>query len=43
MVLFLSDLFGSIAEDPVAWAADIRTFLPPWLSQESIAGLSEMR
>jgi hypothetical protein len=38
MVLFLSELFESIAEDPAAWAADIRTFLPPWLSPESIAG-----
>jgi hypothetical protein len=38
MVLFLSELFESIAEDPAAWAADIRTFLPPWLSPESIVG-----
>jgi hypothetical protein len=34
MVLFLSELFESIAEDPASWAADIRTFLPPWLSPE---------
>ena len=37
MVLALSDLFESIAEDPAAWAADVRTFLPPWLSRENIA------
>ncbi|BFU95654.1 MAG: hypothetical protein NTNFB02_23760 [Nitrospira sp.] len=34
MVHFLSDLFESIAEDPAAWAADVRAFLPPWLSPE---------
>jgi hypothetical protein len=38
MVLFLSEVFESIDEDPAAWAADIRTFLPPWLSPESIVG-----
>jgi hypothetical protein len=32
MVLTLKDLFETIAEDPAAWAADVRTFLPPWLS-----------
>ena len=32
MVLTLSDLFVSIAEDPTAWAQDVRKFLPPWLS-----------
>ena len=31
MVLTLSDLFESIAEDPTAWAQDVRRFLPPWL------------
>ena len=31
MVLALSDLFESIAEDPTAWAQDVRRFLPPWL------------
>ncbi|MBI3807095.1 MAG: hypothetical protein HY281_06220 [Nitrospirae bacterium] len=36
MVLKLSDLFESIAEDPTAWAQDVRTFLPEWLSQESM-------
>jgi len=37
MVLTLSDLFESIAEDPTAWANDVRDFLPKWL----IAGESE--
>jgi hypothetical protein len=37
MVLALSDLFESIAEDPTAWANDVRKFLPEWLSQEPIA------
>ena len=32
MVLTLSDLFESIAEDPTAWAQDVRKFLPPWLT-----------
>jgi hypothetical protein len=36
MVLALKDLFESIAEDPAAWAADVRTFLPPWLSLENM-------
>lgn len=31
MVLTLSDLFESIAEDPTAWANDVRDFLPKWL------------
>lgn len=31
MVLALSDLFESIAEDPTAWAKDVRKFLPEWL------------
>jgi len=31
MVLTLSDLFESIAEDPSAWASDVRKFLPEWL------------
>jgi hypothetical protein len=31
MVLTLSDLFESIAEDPTAWAQDVRKFLPAWL------------
>ena len=33
MVLTLSDLFESIAEDPTAWAQDVRRFLPPWLNE----------
>lgn len=37
MVLALRDLFESIAEDPATWAADVKTFLPPWLSLENIA------
>lgn len=32
MVLALSDLFESIAEDPAAWAGDVRKFLPVWLT-----------
>ena len=31
MVLTLSDLFESIAEDPKAWAQDVRRFQPEWL------------
>jgi hypothetical protein len=34
MVLTLSDLFESIAEDPTAWAKDVRMFLPEWLREE---------
>ena len=37
IVLTLSDLFESIAEDPTAWARDVRKFLPEWLSQEPMA------
>jgi hypothetical protein len=37
MILALRDLFESINEDPAAWAADTRTFLPPWLSAENMA------
>jgi len=37
IVLTLSDLFESIAEDPTAWAQDVRKFLPEWLSQEPMA------
>jgi hypothetical protein len=33
MVLALGDLFESIAEDPSAWAHDVRMFLPPWLTE----------
>jgi hypothetical protein len=33
MVLTLSDLLESIAEDPEAWANDVRTFLPAWLNE----------
>ena len=33
MVLTLSDLFESIAEDPTAWAQDVRKFLPSWLTE----------
>lgn len=33
MILTLSDLFESIAEDPTAWAHDVRKFLPEWLVQ----------
>ncbi|MBA5874259.1 MAG: hypothetical protein GDA66_06875 [Nitrospira sp. CR1.2] len=32
MVLTLCDLFHTIEEDASAWAADVRTFLPPWLT-----------
>lgn len=31
MILDLGELFESIDEDPVQWAADVRTFLPEWL------------
>jgi len=33
MVLTLSDLFETIAEDPSAWAQDVRKFLPSWLAE----------
>ena len=32
MVLTLGDLFETIEEDASAWAADVRTFLPVWLT-----------
>jgi hypothetical protein len=32
MVLTLSDVFEAIDEDAAAWAADVRTFLPQWLT-----------
>lgn len=32
MVLTLSDLFESIAENPTAWVSDVRKFLPAWLA-----------
>ena len=38
MVLALSDLFESIAEDPTAWAKDVRKFLPEWLVETSAQG-----
>lgn len=37
MVLPLSDLFESIAEDPAAWASDVRSYLPDWLTADSTA------
>ena len=33
MVLTLSDLFETIAENPAAWAQDVRKFLPSWLAE----------
>ncbi len=36
MVLTLSDLFESIAEDPTAWAQDVRKFLPEWLVETQV-------
>jgi len=38
MVLTLSDLFESIAEDPMAWAQDVRNFLPEWLGETRAHG-----
>ena len=38
MVLTLSDLFESIAEDPTAWAHDVRKFLPEWLVETRANG-----
>ena len=32
MVLTLCDLFETIEEDASSWAADVRTFLPIWLT-----------
>jgi GNAT superfamily N-acetyltransferase len=40
IVLTLSDLFESIAEDPTAWAQDVRKFLPEWLTQPSQEAIS---
>jgi hypothetical protein len=40
IVLTLSDLFESIAEDPTAWAQDVRKFLPEWLTQSSQEAIS---
>ena len=40
MVLALSDLFESIAEDPTAWANDVRKFLPLWLREEEPSAVS---
>ncbi|MCC6139227.1 MAG: ferritin-like domain-containing protein [Nitrospira sp.] len=37
MVLTLSDLFEAIAEDPAAWAQDVRKFLPEWLGDARAA------
>ncbi|MEO8046935.1 MAG: hypothetical protein ABI684_06580 [Nitrospirota bacterium] len=36
MVLTLSDLFESIAEDPTAWAQDVRRFLHSWLNEVAV-------
>ena len=38
MVLTLSDLFESIAEDPTAWAHDVQKFLPEWLVETRANG-----
>jgi GNAT superfamily N-acetyltransferase len=38
MVLTLSDLFESIAEDPTVWAQDVRNFLPEWLMDKKAVG-----
>lgn len=40
MVLTLSGLFESIAEDPTAWAHDVRKFLPKWLREEEPSTVS---
>ncbi len=40
MVLALSDLFESIAEDPTAWAQDVRKFLPQWLKEKEPSAVS---
>jgi len=37
VVLTLCDLFERIDEDATAWARDVRTFLPEWLTQEPMA------
>jgi hypothetical protein len=41
IVLTLSDLFESIAEDPSAWAQNVRKFLPEWLSAEEPSAVSD--
>ena len=40
MILTLSDLFESIAEDPTTWAQDVRKFLPEWLNRPSQEAIS---
>ena len=40
MVLTLSDLFESIAEDATVWANDVRNFLPEWLIRPSQKAIS---
>ena len=40
MVMTLSDLFESIAEDPTAWAQDARRFLPEWLTRPTQEAIS---
>jgi len=37
MILDLGDLFDSIDEDPAQWAADVRIFLPEWLTEKPMA------
>lgn len=32
MVLTLAELFDDIEEDPAAWASDVKTYLPAWLT-----------
>lgn len=39
MVLTLGDLFETIAEDPAAWAQDVRKFLPEWLRGEALSAV----
>jgi len=38
IVLTLSDLFESIAEDPTVWAQDAQKFLPEWLVETKTHG-----
>jgi hypothetical protein len=38
IVLTLSDLFESIAEDPTAWVQDVQKFLPEWLVETRTHG-----
>ena len=40
MVLTLTDLFESIAEDPTAWVNDVRKFLPDWLCHPNAEAIS---